>query len=58
MKCLNCDREIEKPKRRFCSHKCGSEYWNKNHEGITLCVKYHRELHNINQKGGKKHNGN
>ena len=52
MKCLNCDIGIEKPKRKFCSHLCGSKYWNKNN--IEKCEEsYNKFLDSLDSEEKK-----
>ena len=28
-KCLNCEKEVPKNRKKYCSEKCGDQYYNK-----------------------------
>ena len=43
MTCLNCNKELKKKQRKFCSAKCKYDYWYKNHrkEHIQVVKEYY-----------------
>ena len=43
LKCQQCDKELEGQRTKFCSHNCGSNYWN------------HRDLHNSKEGAVREH---
>lgn len=38
IKCLNCNKELNGRRKKFCSHSCGSKYWNKTHKEKCIVI--------------------